>query len=48
MLVLYNLQIGTKVVKKPSWQDTQETKNSKKSQNMSELVKFNSQSVKVF
>ena len=40
--------VGTKVVKKPSWQDTQETKNSKKSQNMSELVKFNSKSVKVF
>ena len=44
-----NLQVGTKCgEKKPSWQDTQETKNSKKSQNMSELVKFNSKSVKVF
>ena len=29
-----NLQIGTKVVKKPSWQDIQKTKNSKKSQNI--------------
>ena len=28
-----------KVVKKPSWQDTQKTKNSKKSQNISELKK---------
>ena len=31
-----NLQIGTKCGgKKPSWQDTQKTKNSKKSQNIS-------------
>ena len=29
-----NLQIGTKVVKKPSWQDIQKTKNSKKLQNI--------------
>ena len=35
------------VVKKPSWQDTQKTKNSKKSQNISELEKFNSKCVKV-
>ena len=41
-----NLQIGTKCgEKKPSWQDTQMTKNSKNSQNISELEKFNSKCI---
>ena len=35
-----------KVVKKPSWQDTQKTNNSKKSQNISDLKKFNFKSKK--
>ena len=44
-----NLQIGTKCgeKKKPSWQDTQKTKNSKKSQNIQELKNFNSKCIKV-
>ena len=41
-----NLQIGTKCGER--WQDIQETKNSKKSQNIPELKNFNSKCIKVF